>query len=202
MFAETKNPAELGFLYVSQYLDKSNWLRLSNFWRHWRSVRLGCWSNGRFSLRFFRYSWLVCSSFSGWLSGSWLFSGWLGWCFRGWFCCSFSRSLSRCFRCWLSRCFSALTSLRLGTPKREIAEFKRLSNASSSSFHLPSALPLTPLTRVLADSTDSFTTSTCLSTSVLATFSAFSPSLTKLSNNLLPSLLTFEYLFQFFSCCS
>lgn len=87
---------------------------------------------------------------------------------------------------------SSFTSLRLGTPRREMALFRRLSKASSSSLHLPSARSRTSSTLLFAERAEAFAAPTCASTSDFASFSAFSPSFTKVSNSLLPSLLTFE----------
>lgn len=87
----------------------------------------------------------------------------------------------------------ALTSLRLGTPRREMALFRRLSKAPSSSSHLPSARSFTPLMRDLADDAESLAASTVLPTALLVSFSAFSPSFTSESKSLLPSVSIFEY---------
>ena len=80
----------------------------------------------------------------------------------------------------------ALTSSRLGTPMREIALLRRLSKASSNSLHLPSANSLTSSTLERVDVV-------ALGPEALVSFSAFSPSLTRLSNSLLPSASIFEY---------
>ncbi len=93
--------------------------------------------------------------------------------------------------------FNALTSACEGTPRRETALLRRLSNASSSSFHLPVSLPLALSAPVFAFSSGflpdlalPLRVSTCLSISALAFFSAASPSLIRFSKSLTPSFPT------------
>ena len=68
---------------------------------------------------------------------------------------------------------SAFTSLRLGTPRREMALFRRLSKAPSSSSHLPSARSFTPLMRDLADEAESLAASTFFADSALGELLGF-----------------------------
>ena len=65
---------------------------------------------------------------------------------------------------------SSFTSLRLGTPRREMALFRRLSKASSSSLHLPSARSRTSSTLLFAERAEAFAAPTCASTSDFASF--------------------------------
>ncbi|KWV85765.1 hypothetical protein PFLmoz3_04588 [Pseudomonas fluorescens] len=81
---------------------------------------------------------------------------------------------------------SAFNSALLGTPSREIALLRRLSNVSSN-------LPQVSEILDLAEPALALAASTFLPTVLLVNFSAFSPSLTKVSKSLLPSLSIFEY---------
>lgn len=74
-----------------------------------------------------------------------------------------------------------------------MALVRRLSKASSNSLHFSNARSLTSSTRERAEEVDAFASSTNLLPALLASFSAFSPSLTKVSNSLLPSVSIFEY---------